>query len=426
MVFARGCLVLGWVVACKFTPPTVTSDGGPDAPADVPPDVADAPDLCTTWDAEHFEPCVVGSPQPAPELTAGSSPYTYNTTTSGGTLTDRLNAVIATSTVTVTQPDATMVALWNVASLDVPAGVVINVIGDKPLIIASWDTVALQGTIDAGSHTAEIDGTAGIDATVQLGAGASTAVCTTLVGTPGNEGVGTGGSGGGGGGGFGGVGAAGSLGDTGSGDVGGGAGGMTLVPTAIRAGCAGGISGAAGTGAVQAPATATSFANAGAGGGAIVVAARNSITVAATGRLLAGGGGGAGSPQGSACGGGGGGSGGYVGLDAPTITVIGLGVVAANGGGGGGSSGFANEGAQGSDGEASEQRAAGGAALPDPDCGERGGRGGAGPAGSAGGETNLVTDECGGGGGGGGTGHVLVWATTFSHPGVVSPDPQQP
>ena len=368
MVFARGCLVLGCLVACKFTPPAGTSDGGsdaPDGPADAPPDVSDAPDLCTTWDAQHFEPCTVGSPMPAPTLDLASSPYTYNTTTSGGTLTDRAGSVVTSSTVTVAQADNTVVALWNVASLTVPTGVVINVIGDKPLVIASWDLVALHGTIDAGSHTAEIDAEAGIDATVQLGAGASTATCASLAGTAGNEGVATSGSGGGGGGGFGGTGAAGSLGDTGSGDVGGGAGGMSVAATAImRAGCPGGQSGIAGPGPVQPPATSFSFANAGAGGGAIVVAARTEIAIEATGRVLAGGGGGAGSPQGSSCGGGGGGSGGYVGLDAPSITVVNLGVVAANGGGGGGAAGVDDEGAQGADGEASDLRASGGAASP--------------------------------------------------------------
>ncbi|HEY5934305.1 MAG TPA: hypothetical protein VIU61_06720 [Kofleriaceae bacterium] len=420
MAVARPCLVLACVFGCKFSPPSGGPGDAADAMPDVPPDVPDAAeDVCMMWDPEHFDPCVVGGPLDPPPFDAAASPYTYDTTTSGGVLKDKDGLVVSMSDDVVMQPDNSAVALWNLSSLTLPQNVVINIIGSKPLIIASWDTMQIDGALDAGSHTAEIDGPAGIDATVQLGAGASSASCTTLAGGPGANGVATGGSGGGGGAGFYGTGASGSTGDAGSGNTAGGSGGMSLTPTVIRAGCAGGASGTAGAGAVVSPATSESKANPGSGGGALVLAVRNSLAVGANGRVVAGGGGGAGSPQGSACGGGGGGSGGYLGLDAPTIMVSG--VVAANGGGGGGGSGFANQGNKGGDGGANDMRAPGGMAIPGLDCGERGGRGGAGAIISIDGETNTTVDGCGGGGGGGGAGHVLVWSGGFTASGIVSP-----
>jgi hypothetical protein len=423
MAVARRCLVLACVVGCKFSPPSGGPIDGGDAMPDVLPDVPDAaPDVCLMWDPEHFDPCVVGGPQDPPTFSAGASPYTYDTTTAGGILKDKNGATIATSDVVITQPDNSEVALWNLSGLTLPAGIVINIVGSKPLIIASWDTLVVDGTLDAGSYTAEIDATAGIDSTVQLGAGASSADCTILAGGPGGNGVATGGSGGGGGAGFRGAGGTGGIGDAGSGNIAGGTPGQQLNPLVIRAGCAGGASGTAGGGAVIPPATSTSLANPGSGGGALVLAVRNSITINDTGRVLAGGGGGAGSPEGSACGGGGGGSGGYLGLDAPTITITALGVVAANGGGGGGGSGFDDEGAQGENGLANNARALGGAAVPTPGCGERGGRGGSGAAINNNGETNMVADNCGGGGGGGGAGHAFVWSGAFGNAGIVSPD----
>lgn len=422
MAVARPCLVLACVFGCKFSPPTGGPSDAADAMPDIPPDVPDAaPDVCMMWDPEHFDPCMVGGPQDPPAFDGAASPYTYDTTTDGGVLRDKNGLVLATSNVVITQSDSSQVALWNLSSLTLPQNIVINIIGTKPLIIASWSTMQIDGVLDAGSHTDEVDAAAGIDSTVQLGAGASSANCAQLAGGPGADGVSTGGSGGGGGAGFYGTGATGSIGDAGSGNTAGGSGGAALTPTVIRAGCAGGASGKAGAGAVVSPATSESLANPGSGGGALVLAVRNSLAIGAMGRVLAGGGGGAGSPLGSACGGGGGGSGGYLGLDAPTIGVTG--VVAANGGGGGGGSGFANQGNQGADGLASDARAQGGMAIPGPDCGERGGRGGAGPVISINGETNNVVDGCGGGGGGGGAGHVLVWSGGYGSTGTVSPDP---
>ena len=266
MAVARPCLVLACVFGCKFSPPS----GGPidaaDAMPDVPPDVPDAaPDVCMMWDPEHFDPCMVGGPQDPPPFDTAASPYTYDTTTSGGVLKDKNGLVVSMSDDVVMQPDNSAVALWNLSSLTLPQNVVINIIGTKPLIIASWDTMQIDGVLDAGSHTDEIDAAAGIDATVQLGAGASSASCTLLAGGPGADGVSTGGSGGGGGAGFYGTGAVGSIGDSGSGNTAGGSAGMALTPTVIRAGCAGGASGKAGAGAVVSPATSESLANPGSG-----------------------------------------------------------------------------------------------------------------------------------------------------------------
>lgn len=418
IVGIRLAIVLAVAGGCSFR----IDAGGvvDDARPEVIPDVADAPaELCLSWTPRHFTPCDVGAPMPGPDLASPQAPYTYDTTTLGGVLTDKDGVVVLSSPVVVTQPDATEVAVLNVEELVVPAGVTIRVVGPKPLLVASWSTIEIAGTLDAGSTTAEVDNTnnAHIDGPVRTGAGANPAGCGAAVGNAGAAGVSSGGSGGGGGGALRGGGGGGAIGDTSMRPGGPGGTAVASTPVTIRGGCAGGASGVAGPAAVQAPATSASVSVGGRGGGALELAARQAITLQASALVNAGGAGGAGAPYGSACGGGGGGSGGYVGLDAPMVTVAGT--IAANGGGGGGSSPYAGEGNQGAN-ASDAQQAAGGAVHGGATCGL------AGAAGAAGGTLSGISatgnDSCGGGGGGGGAGFVLVWSPAFDKTGAtVSP-----
>lgn len=385
----------------------------PDAPI---PDAPDAPPICASWHPAHFMPCMIGTPKPPVTITASGSPWTYNTTVMGGVLSDKTNTVL-TSNVVVMQSDNTMVAVLNVDGLVVEPNATLYVIGEKPLIIASWSTIVVTGTIDAGSSTFETNAQTHVDGPLRTGAGANRpAGCGGLVGMQGAMAAPSGGSGGGGGGAFHGDGGDGTTGDTVM--VAGGVGGMRVAqsPTVIRGGCAGGGSGTAGGSEVISPATSATFAAGGAGGGAIELSALMSISVASGGIVNAGGAGGGGAPQGSAVGGGGGGSGGYIRVEAPMITLAGM--LSANGGAGGGSAPYANQGNQGSNALTASQ-AAGGSSFGGGNCGLPG------AAGSVGGLFNgpdaLGADSCGGGGGGGGAGFIFVAAGTLAGQPVISP-----
>ncbi len=410
VVIAGGC---GFQVGAGAA--DVIDDAHPDVahvdPDAREPDAPDAPAACSLWHPQHFQPCMLGTPKPALTITQSGSPWTYTTTSQGGVLSDHAGVVLM-STVVATQADNSMVAVLNVESLIVQAGATLLVTGDKPLVIASWDTITVNGRIDTGSITSEITNTASahIDGPSRIGAGANApGRCTGFTGSPGTNAQSGGGSGGGGGGGFRGTGGSGTTGDTVM--VAGGAGGarVSTAPTVIRGGCNGGPSGTAGTSSgLLPPATAASVSLGGASGGAIELAAKTSITV--TGSINAGGGGGAGAPQGSAVGGGGGGSGGYIGLDAPAITITG-GTLSANGGGGGGAAPYAGNGNQGANADGVNQ-AQGGPIFGGGNCGL------AGAPGSIGGTFDAPSatgsDSCGGGGGGGGAGFIFMVAPSLT------------
>lgn len=371
---------------------------------------------CHAWMPRRFDACMYNAPVAWPALVPMASPYTYDTTTGGGQLTDKDGTVVFSSTLTLAQGADPTVAVASVQSFDVPQNVEVLVVGEKPLLVVAWSTAAIDGVLDASSITAETDATAHLDTNVRRGAGANVTCGTMATGQPGTAALSSGGSGGGGGGAFRGMGGDATYGDNNPAIAGGG-GGMALgTPTTIRGGCPGGPGGAAGSGA-QSPATAATTNDGGFGGGAIHIAARTSIAIA--GSVLAGGAGGAGAPQGAACGGAGGGSGGYVALDAPMITVGG--VVAANGGGGGGSAPFASHGNQGVNAPRNGAAASGGG-MHGGTCGVAGAAGGAGAM--LDGRNAASSDACGGGGGGGAVGFVLVWSAAFdAGSATISPAP---
>lgn len=140
---------------------------------------------------------------------------------------------------------------------------------------------------------------------------------------------------------------------------------------------------------------------AGGGGGALQLSAAGSIEIAAA--INAGGGGGTGNGIGEG-GGGGGGAGGEILLEAPSITMVRGGVLAANGGGGGGGGNLhsgGRPGGDGADGLASLARAAGGVSgIP------MGGEGGAGAADVY--NANVGEGNSFAGGGGGGVGRIIL------------------
>jgi hypothetical protein len=431
----RGYLFIG-LAACGFTPSHSTSgDGG--GPLDVDADVdaatlpidaelGDAPPVCESWHPVHFMPCLLGSPMPGLTLTMTASPYKYDTTTDGGVLTDKDGTVVVTSPLTIQQSDNSYIAVLSVATFTVGPSTLVNVVGPKPLLVASWGMLDVMGEIDVGSHTTETDPTGHIQQTTTFGAGAPSASCAPAssstgptLATAGQFAVTSGGSGGGGGGAFHGNGGDGAVGDMnctvpatcprtgGPGGTGG------VMPTLVRAGCPGADSGAAGPGAL-APATATTISKGGLGGGALELAAMGDIHIAGT--LRAGGAAGAGAPQGAAAGGGGGGAGGYIGLDSHNMVMTG-GTIAANGAGGGGSSPFAQHGNVGQDGQASQTAATGGAAYGNSMCGLAGANGST----TADGATAIGNDACGGGGGGGGAGWVIAYTMNHAGGGSISP-----
>jgi hypothetical protein len=404
----RAAVVLCGLCACSFRGPGLASSSddapppsdAPDAPVSLdgqPPSpdavaidgmiAADAPDACLAWmpKPKHFDPCVIGVSSTALAL-AGPGTYTFDTMTN--TLRDPANALIAVTA--STQPQATGIdaSILDTGSFAIANGATLRVVGPHPLIIASWSSIAVAGGIDVGSHP-------GV-----AGAGTGVGPCTAA--TAGHdEPLTSGGSGGGGGGALRGNGGKGGPGDSPTQNAGGMGGAAVAIPQIVRGGCTGAASGKAGPGDAANPSLTSPG---GAGGGGLQLTARTSAAI--SGKVIAGGQGGGGSATGSANGGGGGGSGGYVGIDAPTVTVTGT--VAANGGGGGGSSPFAGTGVAGHDGDATTTAAPGGDASSCSLAGAVGSAGGALDGANAG----TTIQACGGAGGGGGAGFVLVFATT--------------
>jgi hypothetical protein len=380
---------------------------GIDEPIDRP-DASGAPGFCATWHPQLVEPCSLGAPLPALRLAARA--YRYDTSMMDGVLTDGGRVLAAGVLRTL---DGAEVAVLSVESLAIDAGAAITVEGRRPLLVVSWSTIEIAGTVDAGSHLGITDAPAHIARTVTFGAGADER-CATGLGQPGMDAAASAGSGGGGGGGHHGVGGSGAKG----GDamaVGGGGGAMAAAPT-LRGGCPGGDSGAAGP-VANLPSTQGTRAEGGSGGGAIHLVAHEAITLAGAGAISASGAGGAGAPLRSACGGGGGGSGGYIGLEAPVVTISGT--LSANGGGGGGGGGATTAGNDGADGKADLVAAPGG--EPSASCGASGG---AGSSSSDLGGASASPGTCGGGGGGGGaSGHIVVASPAFTTTGTAKISP---
>ncbi|TMQ06492.1 MAG: hypothetical protein E6J90_46200 [Deltaproteobacteria bacterium] len=365
---------------------------------------------CEGWHPEGFDPCALTIT--TDKLALGGAAYTYDTSVAGGTLYDAAHQAVVTSDQMIMQSDGSAVAVLAVGELTTAAGSTLAVVGPRPLLIASWSSITLDGALDAGSHLGVVDAAAHIAQTIRFGAGANQG-CTGSAGHDGGPAM-AGGSGGGGGGSF--QAAGGGGGQGGIDAVAGGAAGAVAAIAILHGGCPGGSSGAAGS-VARPPASAGSRALGGAGGGAIRLVAHDAIDVA--GAVSANGAGGAGAPTRSACGGGGGGAGGYLGFEAPSVRFGAGAIVTANGGGGGGGGNTSETGGDGGDGVVGSQPAPGGAGAPS--CG---GLGGAGAAASRLGGATAVNASCAGGGGGGGgsSGFIVVRSPGFV-PGAATVSP---
>lgn len=286
------------------------------------------------------------------------------------------------------------IGVFGVAGLDVGGLALVQVIGSRPLLVASSGDILVEGQIDASAGCEDGSnrcggpgGGTGSDIGIDEG-GQSEPVAATGC-APGSNGTGSSGGPletGGGGGGFG---AAGGNGGDGDGDDPGGLGGdgpatctgVDLIPLTGGSGA-----GAGGEG--------TDGGIGGGGGGAVQLSSHTSVRIIGQPTnsfvgIQVNGTGGMGGEAGD--GGGGGGSGGAILLEAPEV-VLNDAILSANGGGGGGG-GNQTENNRGADGTFGVTQAPGGASG-----GQAGGLGGS--------LLGAATDGAGGGddtGGGGGS-----------------------
>lgn len=358
----------------------VPDDGG--AGSDGTPG-GDAEDPCRSFGSRHFDACAI--PRPTGPMTLSSvGVYIFDTTT--GSLLDPANVMSTPPSMVVGE-----LRVISVDSFSLVQGATLRVNGTHPLVIASWGTLEVSGTIDLSTTN------------LTRGAGAALAsTCAAHVATAGQNGNGGGGGGGGS------LQSAGGNGGSGGNNAADGGNGGTAVGTAplLAGGCSGEKGGNDGG---------NTGGNGGVGGGAVQLTAKISISIAATGRIHAGGAGGRPGP-GASGGGGGGGAGGMIGLEAPALTITPGAILAANGGGGGQGGGNAGGTPQaGQDGQLSATAANGGTA----------GSGGDGGKGSVSTTAGLAggNDGAGGGAGGGGAGYITVKAATRNDSGATFSPP---
>lgn len=347
-------------------------------------DVAEA--CAWSFAPRDFDPCAVAMPQAQPMLFTGI--YIIDSDT--GVMTGP-----GLSGEQLAYREVNGIGVVSFTSLVVQANAGIRAQGTKPLVIASWGSIQLDGSIDVSSNPNNA-----------AGAGANPTTCGASFGAPGT--AVNGGDGGGGGGGYGALGGRGGNGNNAA-SSGGAAGTTRALPMTLEGGCRGGNA-PAGDGGTP--------GKAGHGGGAIALVARE--TLAISGTVHAGGSGGTGALQ-SQTGGGGGGSGGMIRLEAAMLLLETGAILAANGGQGGGGcdNATATVGASGLAGTAEAVQANGQ---------------GAGTDGGGGGHLSRTTGAAaaqsseGGGGGGGGVGYIVYkgHASATGIGGVTASPPAQP
>lgn len=275
----------------------------------------------------------------------------------------------------------------------------LKAVGPYPIVIAVFDVITVNGTLDVSSTSQPATGVG--MTTAVAGAGSGPASCPTLDGTTGAPF--SGGTGGGGGSfGF----AGGEGGPSAGGTAVGAAGAVRGI--ALAGGCPGGRGGSGNDGPVGL---------AGLGGGAIYIVAGTSITVSGTIKANGGGGGGGG----KRAGGGGAGAGGLIAFDAPSVTLDASAAIYANGGGGGQGGDLGAAGESGGVSAGPLDRAPGGTSGAD-----NGGDGGAGSLDTSPGMPGTIAlDAAGGGGGGGGGGGIIaIYSSVLTNKAVMSPPPR--
>jgi hypothetical protein len=328
---------------------------------------------------------------PADASLTASGEWIFNTETCGdtkvtidtvkGTVSCRGQAKDAFTFKTINQTDTSQgtltAGLFVTRRLLIEPGMLVNVVGNRPLVIVALDTATIQGTLRA-SALREHASAGGFDGARRDTRGSGPAGGQAKVAHAGGAGGGHCGIGGG--------------------SIGGKAYG-SATNTPLVGGSSGG---GGGTG------------ESGAGGGALQVVAGVSLEVSSTGAIEASGGGGFWH-------GNGGGAGGAILLEAPAVSIFGT--LAANGGGGG--AGY--DSSSGADGSASAEPAKGG-----PGGSTVGGNGGDGAAaatidGQPGAQPNPTFLQ---GGGGGGAGRIRLnsnsGSATLGAMAVISPAPTTP
>jgi len=385
------------VTACGFTGKGASVDDAP--PNDLAPPgdevvlvdgTSDGLPQCEAWMPRNItDLCMRGTPTPGDFVIDGSETFDTDTQTFASGV---------TPPTVFTQDQGVEATVLYVEGFRITATGSLRVVGSRPLIILGVNGVTIEGRLDASSDGATL-----------VGAGGNPMSCTATRAASGASDDTGGGSGGGGGGGFRGVGGNGGPGDSPIPNPGGMGGATVTLTGALRGGCSGATSGAAGNdGQVASPATATTRTPGGHGGGAVQLSSAERIVLGGQARIDVGGGGGGGAVDNSANGGGGGGAGGMAALDAPVLEAAPGARIAANGGGGGAGAAFANPSAGGEDARDDMTMANGGQS--NDSCAPSGGRGGFGAT-PDGGNANTVSLACGGGGGGGGVGFVVVFGT---------------
>lgn len=375
--------------ACSFDESGYTD--GSDPPVD-PPDGDEGFDgSCEDWTSMPalFDPCDL--PVPRADLSIQAAGL-WRLDTDVGTLFDPDGEVVDTVPGhVIVQPDGASAFVLVANGIRIYEDAVLRIEGSRPIIIASWTSVIVDGWIDVSS---------GVNG---VGAGADAIACAVypaLAGLPGDTG-----GGGGGGGGFGGTGGEGGEGKGAAAGSGGSP--PSWMGDELRGGCAGAAGGRGENGSVS--------GYGGAGGGALQLTARTAVIV--SGVVQAGGSGG--QPGIALSGGGGGGSGGMIWIEAPTVALDGSAVVSANGGGGGeGGDENGGVGDGGDDGLAGDFKPEGGDGLA-----RKGGSGGdAGYADKFDGRNARKADAGGGGGGAAGVVRINAGFLAVEQGATISPE----
>jgi hypothetical protein len=343
-----------------------------DVDASVDADNTPTPDGAVCYGAGLVHPCFASAPTGA---------LTFSNTV--------LNTDTSTMCATLVGANANAWCVLAGSSITVTGGGFLAAVGSKPLVLVSTGTIAIQGALDVGSHRQFNS----------VGAAGNTAGC--------NAGSAPTVSSGGGGGSFGGKGGNGAIAGT-AGTAGLAGNGLTV--TALRGGCPGQDG--------SDPLAMGRGGDGGDGGGAVWLFAATSIMV--TGAINASGAAGLNADASSSSGGGGGGAGGYIGLEAPSMTNTGN--IFANGGGGGEASGNSSTGAPGTESTSAAAGGLGGAGGTS--FGTDGGNGSVGATLTGQNGVATCTGACttpvGGGGGGGGAG-IIKTVPTITLGGNVSP-----
>ena len=366
--FADGNCSSGWryddLAAASYAGKCVGDGAGADAGAD-------SDGACWPYTATNLDPCALGTPAPALDLTMTANSYELDTGNGQWKVEDI--SIAGPPGSTRTQASGTNVRVLELLGFSLASGANLTIKGPLPLVIIVHGSSTIAGTItvEAGRATASQCGN-GIS-----GTGAITAS----------------GGGGGGGGGFGTDGAGGGNG--GGGRTGGGLGATSGIASLspLRGGCDGGQGG---------PSAVGDTAGRGNGGGGFEMIVRDALVV--SGRIEAPGRGGNGGPTNVNGGGGGagGGAGGAVFLEAADLTIEATGDVCANGGAGGEGGSTTLVGAGGNDGMCTTP-----ATSPNATTGGDGGSGATATTAAGVGATGGVADA-GGGGGGGGVGRIRL------------------